>query len=111
MVDSCDATNKACNIIVSILNADENNNNNSTSIEEKSLPDAARILLSAITRILILADRTAIVKLVKSATKVGIDVNLKLFNLKLWLVFHLHEAIIIHISFAADFLLFLILFL
>lgn len=68
MFDSCDATNKACTTIVSLLNADENNN--TSSEEEITLPDAARILLSAITKILILADKTAILKLVRSAKKV-----------------------------------------
>uniref|UniRef100_A0A7M5V2L1 Uncharacterized protein n=1 Tax=Clytia hemisphaerica TaxID=252671 RepID=A0A7M5V2L1_9CNID len=70
MVKSCDATNKACNTIVSMLNTDENNNATEPT-NEKTLSDAAKILLSAITKILILADRTAILKLVKSAAKVN----------------------------------------
>lgn len=69
MYESCDTTNKACNTIVSLLNTDENNNNNVIS-NDHTLPEAAKSLLSAITRILILADRTAIMKLVKSASKV-----------------------------------------
>ena len=71
MYQSCDTTNKACNTIVSLLNTDENNNNNNNvDPNDRTLPEAAKALLSAITRILILADRTAIMKLVKSAGKV-----------------------------------------
>ena len=69
MYESCDTTNKACNTIVSLLNTDADENNN-VEPNDNTLPEAAKSLLSAITRILILADRTAIMKLVKSATKV-----------------------------------------
>lgn len=69
MYESCDTTNKACNTIVSLLNTDADENNN-VEPNDYTLPEAAKSLLSAITRILILADRTAIMKLVKSATKV-----------------------------------------
>lgn len=72
MVESCDNTSKACSIIVAILNSDENGNNN----EGKSLPEAARMLLSAITKILVLADKTATLKMVKSADKVKLKIVL-----------------------------------
>lgn len=70
MYESCDTTNKACNTIVSLLNADADENNN-IKPNDQTLPEAAKSLLSAITRILILADRTAIMKLVQSASKVN----------------------------------------
>ena len=73
MYESCDTTNKACNTILSLLNTDENNNNNNNNVSgDPTLPEAAKSLLSAIARILILADKTAIMKLVKSALKVNI---------------------------------------
>lgn len=71
MYESCDTTNKACNTIVSLLNTDADENNN-VEPNDHTLPEAAKSLISAITRILILADRTAIMKLVKSATKVSL---------------------------------------
>lgn len=65
MSDACDATNKACSTIVSVLNTDSD-----SKIDKKSLAESARLLLSAITRILILSDKTAVKKMVLSADKV-----------------------------------------
>ena len=66
MSEACDVANKACITFVSSLRVDENGN-----VNHVSLTESARSLLSAITRILILSDKTAISKMVNSLDKVG----------------------------------------
>ena len=65
MLEACDTTNKACDIIAEVLNVEDNE-----SFDNIRLVEAARLLLSAVTRILILADTTAVKKMVYSADKV-----------------------------------------
>jgi len=64
MVDACDATNRACQMIVRTLSLKQGVK------EHEQLVEACRLLTSAITRILILADKTAVRKLVGSLQKV-----------------------------------------
>lgn len=65
MVDACDTTNRACQAIASSLVLPEEG-----MFNHDLLVDASRLLLSAITRILILADKTAVNKMIASLEKV-----------------------------------------
>ena len=65
MVEACDTTNRACQAIVSALVLPEKG-----MFNHDLLVEASRLLLSAITRILILADKTAVNKMIASLEKV-----------------------------------------